>query len=141
MTTVASERNVPYAAAPSPLPRPATRAHPWAILGVIGAGAVATLWLWWHGTPSIHGTGDWITNAGRVLGLLAGYSVVAGIALMARIPPLERGIGADRLARWHAMGGRYTVGLVACHALLITWGYAITAHESVTSETATLLTS
>jgi hypothetical protein len=70
------------------------------VLAVIYAGAAATIWLWWHGTPSIHGTGDWLTNAGRVLGLLAGYAIVILIALMARIPPLERGIGADRLARW-----------------------------------------
>src|SRR5436305_3845660 len=60
---------------------------------------------------------------------------------MARIPPLERGIGADRLARWHAMGGRYTVSLVVAHGLLILWGYAVTAHANVIREGATLLTS
>ena len=38
------------------------------------------------------------------------------------------------------MGGRYIVSLVVAHALLIIWGYAVTAHTSVTSETATLLT-
>ena len=141
MTTIASERNVPYAAAPSAPRGRATGAHPRLILGIIGAGAVATIALWWHGTPYIHGFGDWLTNAGRVLGLLAGYAVVVLVALMARIPPLERGIGADRLARWHAMGGRYTVGLVVSHALLITWGYALTAHESVPGEAWTLLDS
>ena len=91
--------------------------------------------LWWHGTPSIHGLGDWLTNAGRITGLLAGYGVVVLVALMARLPPIERGVGADRLARWHAMGGRYTVGLVVAHALLITWGYAVTAHTGVVSQT------
>ena len=60
---------------------------------------------------------------------------------MARLPPLERGIGADRLARWHAMGGRYIVTLVAAHALLITWGYAVTAHTNVISQAGTLLVS
>jgi ferredoxin-NADP reductase len=60
---------------------------------------------------------------------------------MARIPPLERGIGADRLARWHAMGGRYVISLVTGHVLGITWGYAVTAHESVAGEAITLLTS
>jgi predicted ferric reductase len=115
------------------------RAHPQAILTVIGAGAIATVWLWWHGTPGIHGAGDWLTGAGRILGLLAGYAVVVLIALMARIPPLERGIGADRLARWHAMGGRYAVGLVVAHAVAITWGYAVTTHDSVPRQAATLL--
>jgi predicted ferric reductase len=141
MTAVAEERR----AQPSP-PRgdarnAATRAHPNLILAVIAAGAAAAIGLWWHNTPSIHGFGDWLTNAGRITGLLAGYSVVVLVALMARIPPLERGIGADRLARWHARGGRYTVCLVVAHGLLITWGYAVTAHTNVVSQTGTLLTS
>jgi predicted ferric reductase len=120
---------------------PSARAHPGAVLAVIAIGAVAPLLLWWHNTAAIHGLGDWLTNAGRITGLLAGYGVVVLVALMARIPPLERGIGADRLARWHAMGGRYTVSLVVAHGLLITWGYAVTAHTNVVSQTATLLTS
>jgi ferredoxin-NADP reductase/DMSO/TMAO reductase YedYZ heme-binding membrane subunit len=82
-----------------------------------------------------------LAGAGRVLGLLSGYGFVVLVALMARIPPLERGIGADRLARWHAMGGRYVISLVTGHVLGITWGYAVTAHESVAGEAITLLTS
>src|SRR5690348_4497806 len=111
------------------------------VLAVIAAGAIATIALWWHDTTAIHGFGDWLTNAGRVAGLLAGYGVVVLLALMARIPPLERGIGADQLARWHAHGGRYIVSLVVAHGLLIIWGYAVTAHTNVVSQTATLLTS
>ena len=117
------------------------RARPELVLSVIAAGAAATVGLWWHNTPSIHGLGDWLTNAGRITGLLAGYAVVVLVALMARLPPLERGVGADRLARWHARGGRYTVSLVVAHGLLITWGYAVTAHTNVVSQTRTLLTS
>jgi predicted ferric reductase len=116
------------------------RAHPAVVLGAIGAGAVATVGLWWRNTPAIHGLGDWLTNAGRITGLLAGYGAIVLVALMARIPPLERGIGADRLARWHGRGGRYTVSLVVAHALLIVWGYAVTAHTDVVSETGTLWT-
>src|SRR5438270_769437 len=141
MTALAEERRAqpsPTGSAERPTP---TRAHPNAILAVIVAGAAAAVGLWWHNTPSIHGFGDWLTNAGRITGLLAGYSVVVLVALMARIPPLERGIGADRLARWHAKGGRYTVCLVVAHGLLITWGYAVTAHTNVVSQTGTLLTS
>ena len=102
---------------------------------------MAVLLLWWQNTPSVSGFGNWLTNAGRITGLLAGYGVVVLVALMARMPPLERGIGADRLARWHAMGGRYTVSLVVTHALLITWGYAVTAHTGVVTQTKTLLLS
>src|SRR4051794_21340512 len=123
----------------SPTSRPG--AHPNAVLGVIFTGAAAALLLWWRNTPAINGWGVWLTNAGRVTGLLAGYGVVVLVALMARLPPLERGVGADRLARWHARGGRYTVSLVVAHGLLITWGYAVTAHTNVVSQTKTLLLS
>jgi predicted ferric reductase len=108
---------------------------------VIAGGAAAAMGLWWQNTPSIHGYGDWLTNAGRVTGLLAGYGVVVLVALMARLPPLERSIGADRLARWHARGGRYVVSLVVAHGLLVTWGYAVTAHTNVVRQGKTLLTS
>jgi ferredoxin-NADP reductase len=60
---------------------------------------------------------------------------------MARLPPLERGIGTDRLARWHAMGGRYVITLVSSHVVFIVWGYSVTLHESVTGQAVTLLTS
>jgi predicted ferric reductase len=139
MTAVAEERGTPAAGVPAPQPAP--RAHPRAVLAVIAAGALATVALWWHGTPSVSGFGDWLTNAGRITGLLAGYGVVALVALMARLPPVERGVGADRLARWHAMGGRYTVGLVVAHALATLWGYAVTAHTGVVSQARTLLVS
>lgn len=82
-----------------PLERGGTRAHPTAVLVLITLGALASIALWWHNTASVHGVGDWLTSAGRVTGLLAGYGVVVLVALMARLPPLERGIGADRLAR------------------------------------------
>jgi predicted ferric reductase len=111
------------------------------VLGLIVLGALACIGLWWHDTPSVRGVGDWLTNAGRVTGLLAGYGVVVLLALMARLPPLERGVGADVLARWHARGGRWTVGLVVAHGILITWGYAVTAHTDVVHQTSTLLTS
>ena len=143
MTTTYPARPVPTAPAPAPqaAPAPATGSDPSFVLGLIAAGALATIALWWQDTESISGFGDWLTNAGRVTGLLAGYGVVVLVALMARIPPLERGIGADRLARWHAHGGRYTVSLVLAHGLLIIWGYAITAHTDVISQTSTLLMS
>ncbi len=140
MTTAINQSGVSPARPPS-APRLPARADPRWVLGLIAAGALATVALWWQGTPSVHGFGDWLTNAGRLTGLWAGYAVVVLVALMARLPPLEHGLGADRLARWHAMGGRYTVGLVVAHALLITWGYAVTAHTGVVSQTSTLLNS
>jgi predicted ferric reductase len=110
------------------------------VLAVIAVGAVVVIALWWHDTPAVRGLGGWLTGAGEILGLLCGYSVMVLVALMARLPPLERGMGTDQLARWHAMGGRYVVSLVVAHGLLILWGYAVQAHTSVVSESATLLT-
>ncbi|MEV6638606.1 ferredoxin reductase family protein [Amycolatopsis sp. NPDC051371] len=125
--------------APPPAAPPPVRVNPGAVLGVIAAGALGALGLWWAGTPSVTGFGGWLTDAGRITGLLAGYGFVVLVALMARIPPLERGIGADKLARWHAMGGRYVVSLIVAHGLLITWGYAVSAHTGVLDQSATLL--
>ena len=116
-------------------------ARPRAVLAAIAAGAVAVLALWWHNTPAVSGLGDVVTNAGRITGLLAGYGIAVLLLLMARVPALEHGLGADRLARWHSTGGRYTIGLAAAHAPLIIWGYAVTAHENVVRQAGTLLTS
>lgn len=59
----------------------------------------------------------------HVSGMLAGYGVVVLIGLMSRAPALERGVGADRLSRWHSRGGRAVVLLVLVHAAaaVISW--------------------
>jgi len=128
-------------AAPHPGRVAGWRAPPGLVLAVIAAGVAGVIALWWRDTPPITGLGDELTGAGRILGLLAGYGVVVLVALMARLPPLERGIGASRLARWHAMGGRYIITIIGAHAVLITWGYAVTFHQRVSTEAGTLLTS
>jgi predicted ferric reductase len=111
------------------------------LLAGIAAGALLVVALWWSDTPSLQGFGEWLTNAGRITGLLAGYAVVVLLLLMARVPMIDRGVGSDRLARWHSMGGRYTVSLATAHTLLIIWGYAVTAHTNVVSQTKTLVLS
>lgn len=114
---------------------------PRALLGGISAGAVVVAWLWWRDTPAVGGPGDWLTNAGRLTGLGAGYAIVVVLLLMARVPVVDRGIGSDQLARWHASGGRYVVCLSVAHTVLIIWGYAVLAHAGLVHETGTLLTS
>ncbi len=100
---------------------------------------MAVLGLWWQDTNFVFGLGSWLTNAGRITGLAAGYTIIVVLALMARIPALERGVGSDRLARWHAAGGRYLVSLAVSHTLLIIWGYAVSANTDVVSQTSTLV--
>ncbi len=106
---------------------------------LIYAGAAAVVGLWWMDTTSVVGFAGWLTNAGRVTGLLAGYACAVLLALMSRFPLLERTVGSDRLARWHALGGRYTISLTLAHTLLIILGYAASAHMSVVSQTTTFV--
>jgi len=138
---MSTDARVSPATVPAARPRSPRRVTARAVLATIVLGGVAALALWWRATPSVSGLGGWLTNAGRITGLLAGYGVIVQVALMARIPAVERGVGADRLARWHGMGGRYVVSLVVAHALLITWGYSVTAHNGVPGEAWTLLRS
>lgn len=95
------------------------------LLIAVWAGAAAVLWLWWNNTPSIADNNGRILNAGRITGLLAGYLMALVVLQMARVPALERRVGSDRVARWHAMTGRYTICMVIAHLFLTMWGYAL----------------
>ena len=65
----------------------------------------------------------------HVCGMLAGYAVVVLLGLMSRTPSLERGIGADVLARWHARGGRVVIGLIVVHAAAAVAAWAQSRQE------------
>ncbi|GAA2647658.1 ferredoxin reductase family protein [Streptomyces vastus] len=97
------------------------------LLLAVWAGAVGVVWLWWSNTPAIANNTDRILNAGRITGLLAGYLMALVVLQMARVPALERRVGSDRVARWHAMSGRYTLCLVLAHLILTMYGYALQA--------------
>ncbi|WP_030266279.1 ferric reductase-like transmembrane domain-containing protein [Streptomyces sp. NRRL B-24484] len=116
------------------VPRRPVAAAPTVVLALIAAGALGVAALWWKDTASVAGAAGWLTNAGRLSGLLAGYAAPVLILLMTRLPPLEREVGADRLARWHAFGGRWMVAMVTVHVLTITWGYALTNDRGVVAE-------
>jgi predicted ferric reductase len=109
------------------------------LLTAVSAGAVATVWMWVHDLSAPYSLADWVTNAGRLTGLLGGYGLGVLIFLMSRIPWLERRIGAGELARWHALGGRYVLSLLVAHTLLIIWGYAASTRTPLTTETTDLL--
>jgi ferredoxin-NADP reductase/DMSO/TMAO reductase YedYZ heme-binding membrane subunit len=53
------------------------------------------------------------------------------VLLVARIPPLERAIGQDRLVGWHRRLGPWPLYLLIGHAVFITVGYARVAHDGV----------
>ncbi|OEV26769.1 ferric reductase, partial [Streptomyces nanshensis] len=72
----------------------------WAALLVSAAGrlgAAGVVALWWADTGSVVGAAGWLTGAGRLTGLLAGYLCAVLVILMARIPVLDRTLGTDRL--------------------------------------------
>ncbi|MFE3327013.1 ferric reductase-like transmembrane domain-containing protein [Streptomyces sp. NPDC059176] len=91
------------------------------------AGAAAVVGLWWTDTATVVSPADWFIGAGRITGLLAGYACAVLVLLMARVPVLDRTVGTDRLARWHASAGRYTIGLALAHTVLIIEGEALAA--------------
>ncbi|MET7739987.1 ferredoxin reductase family protein [Streptomyces sp. NPDC005385] len=105
------------------------------LLALLWAGAAAVLALWWTDTPAVVATAGRLTDAGRISGLLCGYSCAVLVALMARVPLLERRVGSDRVARWHAMAGRYTICLLVAHITLILLGYAAQDGAGIVHET------
>jgi predicted ferric reductase len=113
------------------------------VAAVIAVGAALVLLMWWADTTpaSVQGTGPWLTAAGRVTGLLGTYLVVVGVLLMSRVSWLDRLIGMDRLAVWHRRNGEYSITLLVAHAVLIIWGYAVTAHEGLLRETTSVVLS
>ncbi|MFG2192275.1 ferric reductase-like transmembrane domain-containing protein [Streptomyces sp. NPDC048639] len=108
-------------------------------LAVIFAGAIAVLYPWWINTTAVNTTADWVTGAGRITGLLAGYSTAIVVALMARVPALERRVGSDVVTRWHAMAGRYTIFLILAHIGSIVGGYALQSGTTFVDQTVSVV--
>ncbi|MET8687978.1 ferredoxin reductase family protein [Streptomyces sp. NPDC004732] len=107
-------------------------------IGIIdGALAITALWAV-QAEPSARLDVLFATGA-HLTGLLAGYGILVMLFLMARVPAVEHGVGADRLARSHALGGRYVLSLCAAHALLALCGYAAHADTDLLHATLDLL--
>jgi predicted ferric reductase len=90
-------------------------------------------------TSALRAAGGLMTALGRVTGMLAAYAMVVVVLLAARIPPLERAVGQDRLIVWHRKLGPWGLYLVFAHAVLITVGYAQAAKQGLLYEIGALL--
>ncbi|MCU1399454.1 MAG: ferric reductase [Acidimicrobiales bacterium] len=103
----------------------------YAVLTAIWVGAMAVAW--WPIVVALNGPSPlrWAPVVAHVCGMLAGYAVLALIALMSRAPALERNIGADVLARWHSRGGRLVVTLILIHAYAAVVGWAQSRREGM----------
>jgi predicted ferric reductase len=80
-----------------------------------------------------------LTAAGRMAGLLSAYAMIVTVALSARIGPLERAMGQDRLIAWHRALGPWGLWLLLAHVVLIVLGYAGLEQHGVLAETWELL--
>jgi predicted ferric reductase len=97
----------------------------------------ASVELWWLDTParSISGTGDILTEAGRITGMIAGFVLLVQVLMMSRVGWLERVIGAHDLMIWHRELGGFLLPLVLGHVGLIIGGYAVATRVSLPGET------
>src|SRR3954468_9271725 len=105
----------------------------------IGLGITIGLAVTAESAGSLGAAGGIATALGRLTGLLAAYAMVVVVLLVARVPPLERAIGQDRLVAWHRRLGPWPLYLLLGHAVLITVGYAQQAHDGVLHEFGRLL--
>src|SRR3954467_9274113 len=110
-----------------------------AALAGIGLGVTIGLEVTAESAGSLAAPGGVATALGRLSALLAAYAMVVVVLLAARVPPLERAIGQDRLVSWHRRLGPWPLYLLLAHAILITVGYAAAARDGVLHQFGQLL--
>ena len=105
----------------------------------LGLGITIALGISAQSVQSISSVPGFLTAAGRMTGLLAGYAMAVTVALSARMGPLERAVGQDRLIAWHRKLGPWGLYLLLGHVVLITVGYAGLAETGVLAQLWALL--
>ena len=96
-----------------------------AALAVANAAVIVAIWVSGGGIGDFGRATDVLTGAGRLTALLGAYLALVAVLLLARIPPLERVVGFDRLTAWHRRAARICLVLLLAHAALSTAGLAI----------------
>ena len=110
------------------------------LVAVVVGNAVVIIWLWVHGgNLHPHSTGDKLTSAGRLTGLLGAYLALIQVVLLARLPVLERLVGFDRLTVWHRWNGHACIDLIIAHVVLTVWGYSMLDRIPLNKEISTML--
>jgi ferredoxin-NADP reductase/DMSO/TMAO reductase YedYZ heme-binding membrane subunit len=105
----------------------------------LGLGVTIGLEATAESSGSLSAPGGVAIALGRLTGLVAAYAMVVVVLLVARVPPLERAIGQDRLVAWHRRLGPWPLYLLVAHAVLIAVGYARQAHDGVLHQFGQLL--
>lgn len=105
------------------------------------AASFAALMFWWSTpvTRETGGRGAALVEIGRSTGVLSAILILLEVALMARLPWLERRVGTDWLSLVHAWLGPYIVWLVITHTLAITIGDAMVVRTSTLHEAKVLV--
>ena len=78
--------------------------------------------------------GGTLTAIGRVSGLVGTYLILVMLVLVARLAPLERAVGQERLVRWHRRLAPWPLSLIIVHVITITLGYAAAADTGALRE-------
>jgi len=119
---------------------PRRRATAVLLAAVLLGNAGVIIWLWVHGgNLHPHSTGDLLTGIGRLTGLLGAYLALIQVVLLARLPPLERLVGFDRLTVWHRWNGHACIDLILAHVVFTVWGYSLVDGFPLSKEISTML--
>ncbi len=131
----------PYRCAAAPAPARVASRSAIAVWTFLLGNAAGLVWLWWHGgnVTKVHTTGEALTSAARLTGLLSAYLALIQVVLLARLPFLERLVGFDRLTVWHRWNGHACLDLVLAHVVFSIWGYALMDHLSIAKEISTMI--
>jgi predicted ferric reductase len=95
-----------------------------ALLAGLGLGLTIAMQLTTMTRTDISSVYALITSFSRLCALVGTYFAILGIFLIARIPFVERGVGHDRLVKWHRKLGPYSLFLVGFHVIFVVVGYA-----------------
>ena len=94
------------------------------LLAGLGLGAVLALHFTSRGATAPANSAAWLTEIGRIAGLVGTYLSALVVLLAARIPVIEREVGQDTLVRWHRVTGPYAIWLIVVHVIFTLLGYA-----------------
>lgn len=84
--------------------------------------------------------GGALIAVGRFSAMAGTYLMLVTLLLIARIPPIERALGQDKLVKLHRRLGPWVIALVTTHVVAVTLGYAQQVKTGALHEIGVLIT-
>jgi predicted ferric reductase len=84
--------------------------------------------------------GGALITVGRFTAMAGTYLMLVTLLLIARIPPVERALGQDKLVKLHRRLGPWVIALVSAHVVAVTLGYAQQVKTGALHEIGVLIT-